>query len=106
MRRDFALAENYIAFQSGRIRFLNDKINGILFKSTGRSLSCWLVENAEKTDGIYCVDLQTSYSRLAEILNMGRASLYHSFDELERAGLIEREGKRIAMPDPDKLLSY
>ena len=34
---------------------------------------------------------------------MGRATLYRSFEELERAGAIAREGKTIRVTDREKL---
>lgn len=104
MRDDFNLAENYMEFLSGRIRFLNDKINGILFTDTESVLARWLLDNAEEENGAFRVDLKTSYSRLAEILNMGRASLYRSLCELERRGIIKRDGKRITIPEPGRLI--
>ena len=106
MRSDFNLTENYIDFLSGRIHFLNDKIDGIIFSNTGKALSRWLCANAEEENRLSRVILGFSYSRLAEMLNMSRASLYRSLDELEMEGLIKREGKKIILTDPDKLLSY
>lgn len=104
MHNDFILAENYMEFLSGRIRFLNDKINAILFTDTESALTRWLFDNTEEENGDFYVNLKTSYSRLAELLNMGRASLYRSLCELERRGIIKRDGKRIMIPKPDRLI--
>ena len=40
---------------------------------------------------------------LSKRLNMGRASLYRSFEELERQNIISRDGKNIIIDDIDKL---
>lgn len=104
MRENHAVAENYIAFLSDRIHFLNDKISGLLVGSTGGALRRWLRENARGADGKVSVYLSMGMSGLAGRLNMGRASLYRSFDELEDAGIIKRNGRDVTILCPEKLI--
>ena len=100
---DPAVAENYIVFLSGRVRFLNEKIRLLTDPTTEDALLDFLAENAVKTEDGYAVRLTRGYSALADALNMGRASLYRALDGLESAGLLSREGKIIRIPDPEAL---
>ncbi len=103
MRRDFTVAENYIRFLSDRIRFLNNKIGGLLISGAGTTLRHWLVNNTTQSEGSLYVDVDVSMSALAGMLHMGRASLYRAIEELEREGLIKREGRRIYILRPENL---
>ena len=100
---DFTVAENYIRFLSDRIRFLNNKIGGLLISGAGTTFRYWLMNKARTADGKLYVDVDVSMSALAEMLNMGRASLYRSIDDLEREGLIKKEGRRIYILKPENL---
>ncbi|MGM9521236.1 MAG: Crp/Fnr family transcriptional regulator [Oscillospiraceae bacterium] len=104
MQEEFSVAENYIAFLSDRIHFLNGKISGLLISGTESTLRHWLAQNSHIEDGKIIVKLDVSISDLASMLHMGRASLYRSFDELEREGFIKKEGRRIEILCPEKLL--
>jgi CRP-like cAMP-binding protein len=103
MREDFKVAENYIAFLSGRIQFLNSKINGLLISDTDTAVRSWLSQSMEQEDGRYFVRLRVSISELAAMLHMGRASLYRAFDELEALGAISRRGKLIEILKPEEI---
>lgn len=100
---DPAVAENYIVFLSGRVRFLNEKIRLLTNPTTEDALLEYLSENAEKAEDGYAVRLTRGYSALADALNMGRASLYRALDGLEAEKKISREGKLIHIPDPEAL---
>ncbi|MCF0120174.1 MAG: winged helix-turn-helix domain-containing protein, partial [Oscillospiraceae bacterium] len=39
-------------------------------------------------------------------LNIGRASLYRSFDSLEKLGLIEKNGRSVRIPDTEALRKF
>lgn len=97
------VAVNYIMFLSGRIEFLNKKIQSLITVSTGQALARFLVSSAEST-GMNTV-LTPGYSALAQMLNMGRASLYRCLDSFENAGLIKRDGKTIVISDLQGLMS-
>ena len=95
MREDSAVAFNYIRFLTGRVRFLNEKIYGLVSVSARAALSHYLVHNVEQYGDRLCVKPEGSISGLAEQLNIGRASLYRAFDALERENLIKRDGREI-----------
>jgi CRP-like cAMP-binding protein len=99
MREDSGIAFNYIRFLTGRLRFLNEKILGLVAESAVASLNHYLAVNAEPDGDRRIVRLSGSVSALAEQLNIGRASLYRAFDALERDGLIRRSGKEIEIVD-------
>ena len=96
----FAL--NYIRFLSGRIEFLNKKIDEFTAPDACEKLVRFLLDKAVEADGkiICCVK---SMVELSKTLDMGRASLYRSLEELEREKIITRNGKNIIIDDIDKL---
>ncbi len=102
MREDFHIAENYIAFLTGRIRFLNGKIGELVQNGSAGALRHWLSQNIHK-EGERCWTQIPSYTKLASMLHMSRSSLYRAIDLLEGEGLIEKNGKRIEIPNPEAL---
>jgi len=95
LSRHPALARNYIRYLSGRIRFLDRKLEGLLAGSAERKLAQHLL--AGGGDG--------SATALARRLGVSRASLYRAFDALTAAGAIRRTGRHIDILDRDKLIS-
>lgn len=95
-------AINYISFLSGRIDFLNRKIDSFTTPTTAAGLSLHLLEHGSGGS----VTVSGGYSDLARRLNMGRASLYRSLDQLEQQGVIRREEKTIHILKPDALRSF
>ncbi len=90
------LAERYIRYLSGRIRFLSDRVEGLTAGSSQQKLGQYLLK---QLDGDRVV-LQGSATVLARHLHVSRASLYRAFDALERSGAIHRDGKTIRILDP------
>ena len=86
------MAVNYIAFLSGRVRFLNGKITIFTQDSAQHRLYRWLRANCDEAGRL---PEKLSMTKLAGALSMGRTSLYRAMEELECAGLIVRDGKRI-----------
>jgi len=103
MRDDFTVADNYIKFLSGRIRFLNEKISGLTAESVEATLARYLVDNAKESGEKMTVVPGRNISALAEELNIGRASLYRAFDALSELGCIKKTGKKIEIVDINKL---
>ena len=93
------LARNYIRYLSGRIRFLDRKIEGLIAGSAERRLAQYLLER--QTGG--AVVLDCSATGLAARLNVSRASLYRALDSLAAAGAIEKSGRTVKILDPAKL---
>ena len=84
-------AENYIRYLSGRIRFLNNRIDSFTGGSAERRVAA--ASKAGKAD----IRLAITFTDLAESLNIGRASLYRAMDSLVEAGLISRKAKEISI---------
>ena len=97
-----SVALNYIKFLSGRIEFLNKKIDEFTAPDTFEKLSRFLLDKSVCENGKMVCKVK-SLVELAKSLNMGRASLYRSFEELERQNIISRDGKNIIIDDIDKL---
>lgn len=89
-------AENYIRYLSGRIRFLNNRIDSFTGGSAERRVAVFLLDAASKA-GKADIRLSITFTNLAESLNIGRASLYRAMDSLVDAGLISRNGKEISV---------
>ena len=83
-------ASNYIAFLSGRIRFLNEKIKLFTCKGVSAKLYQFLSENADDNNIVEISNM----SRLAKMTSIGRTSLYRAVDELTKAGMIEKFGSK------------
>jgi CRP-like cAMP-binding protein len=104
MRRDFALVENYLAFLSQRIRFLNRRISGFTQTGAEAKLARYLLDVAQKEGKTY-FHLPATIKSIANILNLGRASLYRALDALIQYGYITRDGKNIRLLDSSGLES-
>lgn len=89
------LAANYIRYLSGRIRFLEGKLDGLLAGSAERKLAQHLLDRSGDETG--------SLTELAGRLGVSRASLYRALDALCATGAISREGKRIRVLDQARL---
>lgn len=102
--RSSTVSKNYIRFLSDRINFLNKKVQSLAVVSTSKALSRYLITNMEKEGDDYVIKSHKSYSALAQMLNIGRASLYRSLEEFEKQGYIRRDGKKIVVLDPQGLI--
>lgn len=101
MTEDFTVAENYIRYQSGRIRFLSSKIDGLSAGSAESRLAKYLLDNTAD-----CGTVAASMTQLADMLNIGRASLYRAIDVLVGDGAVEKQGKRLIVTDHSRLQNY
>ena len=104
IRTDPGFSMNMIRFLSDRVRFLNGRISLLSNSSSTDSVADYLVSRALKMGNEF--DLEVSYTTLAKALNISRSSLYRSFEELEKNGLISREGKTITVNDLTALEKY
>ena len=94
------IAFNYIRFLSGRIQFLNRKIDSFTAPGAQQALLSYLRQQpGGKSVGLSMV-------KLSEMLNNGRTSLYRAVEQLEQCGKIKREGKTIQLmpesPSPEE----
>lgn len=89
-------AVNYIAFLSDKIRFLNKRLSVISCSDAENTVLKYLTLSAD--DNGYAV-IPVSMTELAKMLGLGRASLYRSFDTLEKRGSIIRENNKIKVTE-------
>ena len=85
-------AIGYIAFLSEKIGFLNARLSTFTAESAEARLAGYLLR---ASDGRDAFTPEMSLSRLADLLGLGRASLYRAFDALCAAGAIEKEQRKI-----------
>ena len=100
IERDGGANKAFLTFLGNRIVYLNKKINAFTAGSAERRLSLFLADN--ETDGVYSADI--SMTALADMLDIGRASLYRAFDKLTEDGLIEKKDKVIILKDKKSML--
>ncbi len=82
-----AVAYNYVAFLTDRIRFLNARIDAFSAGSAVQKLYEYLL--SQSIDGE--VRLEFGLAELSRRLKMGRSSLYRCIETLEQSGLIKRQ---------------
>ena len=99
--KDFNFTKNYLSYLSSRIRFLNTKIENMAAERAVDKLAFFICEQREYLGNPFL--LHYSMSDLAKLLNIGRASLYRAFYELESKSLIQRTAKKIEVLDIDGL---
>lgn len=99
MQADFTFARNYICFLTDRIGFLNRKIAAFTAGSAEKKLAKYLLTLSEE-NGV--LTLPVSMVRLANLLDLGRASLYRAFAFLEESGQLAREGKTVRLTSAEE----
>jgi CRP-like cAMP-binding protein len=102
IENDVSALKAYLAFLSSKVVYLNKKISTLTAGNTERKLAAYISKNASDDMRLTC----TSMSSLAEMLGVGRASLYRALDELTYQGIISRQGKTITIHDKNALLGY
>ena len=102
LENDAEAMRAYLEFLSKKIIYLNKKISTLTAGSAEKRLAFFLCEN--ECDGVFYSS--ASISAIAELLNLGRASLYRAFDTLSEQGLICKEGKKIIIKDKNALLNF
>ncbi len=98
------LARNYIALLSGRIHFLNRRIETLTGDDVRARLLRLLGSLSTGDDSAFT--LPYSLTQLAEMLGVGRATLYRAMDALESEGILQRDGRRITVQSGEKLAPY
>lgn len=93
------IAVNYLTYLSERIYFLNSRIDSFTGGSAVQRLAGYFLMSEADTSGVPA-------AHLASALDIGRASLYRAFEELEKAGAIRRDGKLITVLSREKLQEY
>lgn len=102
LENDAQAMRAYLEFLSNKIVYLNKKISTLTAGSAEKKLAFFLCEHED--NGVF--SSSASMSAIADILNLGRASLYRAIDTLTEQGLICREGKKIIIIDKNALLNF
>ena len=93
MKKDFSVAENYMAYLTARIRFLSGRIDGFVQPSPKQRVLAFMKKNA-------VADVFTpvkSFQTLADSLCISRATLYRAMDELADENVIIKDGRNFRM---------
>lgn len=92
-----SFALDYVAFLSGKIRFLNERLSELSAPSALQKLASYLLKDEGR--------IALSRVQLASALGIGRASLYRALDELTDKGYISSDGKNVTVIDREGLMS-
>jgi len=98
LQADSGFLDRYLAFLAGRVRFLNRKILCFTAGSAERRLALWLLSEEREV-----IALPATLTVLADMLDIGRASLYRALDKLTDEGHITRKGREIRLLDTKAL---
>jgi len=101
LKNDPQISLNYIRFLTGRVGYLNSIINALTAGSAENRLACYLLGQKKNE-----FTLPVSCSSLADMLGIGRASLYRAFEHFEKNGTISRSDRHINVLRPEELLKY
>ena len=91
--------QNYLAFLSDRIVFLNQKVALYSCQSVEGKVYAYFKQQAAAG----CPQKINS-SELGRLLGVGRASLYRAFEALQARGLIRKEGKTVTVLHAEEVL--
>ena len=100
IEREPFIAENYIRYLSERILFLNRKIYFLTAGTAEQRLAGFLLDNLAVGE---FSEMPMPMHRLADALNMSRASLYRAFDELTASGAVSKQGKLVCINNAELL---
>lgn len=98
---DGSARNNLISFLSGKVAFLNSRIDCVTGGSAERRLALFIKSSPSYNSG--AINIGMSMKALAEALDIGRASLYRAFDALTHSGAIVRENDTVRIIDKQKL---
>ena len=90
-------AKAYVTLLSEKIIFLNKKISAYSEGDSSEKVLRWILTMANGESELV---LPCSVSKLAQMLGIGRASVYRAFDALQEQGIIGRIGKKIVLLKP------
>jgi len=89
MRRNFRIAENYLAYLTARIRFLSERLDGFLPQNVEERVLQFIRQRAE--NGLF--ESEWSVSALADSLRVSRTTLYRAIDKLVLEGKLVKQGR-------------
>ncbi len=95
---------HYVSFLTQRIEFLNRKVQYLTAGSAERRLSLYLLSQIPEDDVPHRLDV--SAVSLADLLDLGRASLYRALDKLTADGFLIRDGHTYTLHNREAMLLY
>lgn len=101
IKTDGGFAESYVRFLTSRIRYLNSRIKAYTSGSAEAKLAFQILLSDENGSGRAAFGM--SLTKLADTLDIGRASLYRAIDTLVSKGVIEKRGREILILDREAL---
>ena len=104
-RREPMTAENYIAYLTNRICFLNHRIDIFTGGSAEQRLAGFLVSVCPK-ESPFVYRVPFTFIELAEILNIGRASLYRAMVSSQVSWVVVRNSNDLVIVDPEILKRF
>ncbi len=96
--------KRYLRFLTQRIEFLNQKIQYLTAGCAERRLALYLVSQISEDETPTRLDI--SAVSLADLLDLGRASLYRAMDRLTEDGYLTRDGHEYTLHNRDSLLTH
>lgn len=103
---DFVLTLNYIGFLSDRIGFLNERIQNLTGQTALQKLAAYLYRRSLTAGQTEKLTIPFFIKDMAQTLDVGRASLYRAFHELEEGKIIRRLAKEVEILDLNRLKTY
>ena len=100
LEEDHKFLYRYLAFLTGRIQYLNQKIGYLTAGSAERRLALYLVSLGKER-----IRLEASISALSELLDVGRASIYRAFDKLTEDGFLQKDGRNLILTNTEAMLN-
>ena len=101
---DTSAMASYMRFLTKRIEFLNRKIQYLTAGCTERRLALYLTSQIPTDDTP--IHLSISAVSLADLLDVGRASLYRAMDRLTEDGFLTRCGHEYTLHNREKMLTH
>lgn len=99
---DGTFALNYIRFLSDRVRFLNERIASFTSGSCAKRLARLLIKKADENGLVTLKNM----SAVSKSLDVSRASLYRTLDELTEKGLVEKVDGGVRIKSIEKLNKF
>ena len=94
----------YVRFLTQRVEFLNQKIQYLTAGCAERRLSLYLISQIPEDEVATRLDI--SAVSLADLLDLGRASLYRAMDRLTSDGFLTRDGHTYTLHHREQLLIH
>ena len=98
IKNNSCVSMNTIEFLAERVAFLNKKIGTFSSKTVEEKLADYILEMSTK-----CNSFTFSATKLSQLLNAGRASIYRILESFSERGLIEIDNKTIIIKNKNKL---